>query len=79
MPVSEATLSASPSKPQLQCGRGCPGSRRPCIGMCTWPSSPAKPAAPLMTCPFSMTPPPRPVPMIAEIDARCGASGPKSW
>ena len=57
MPVSDATLSASPSKPQLQCGRGCPGSRRPCIGTCTWPSSPAKPAAPLTTCPFSMTPP----------------------
>ncbi len=79
MPVSEATLSASPSNPQLQCGRGCPGSRRPCIGMCTWPSSPAKPAAPLTTCPFSMTPPPSPVPMIAEIDPRCDARGPKSW
>ena len=79
MPVREAKLSASPSKPQLQCGRGWPGSRRPCIGMWTWPSSPAMPAAPLTTWPFSMTPPPKPVPMIAEIEPRCGARGPKSW
>ena len=79
MPVSEATLSASPSKPQLQRGSGWPGSSRPSIGTWTWPSSPAMPAAPLTTWPFSMTPPPRPVPTIAEIDERCGASGPKSW
>ena len=56
-----------------------PGSSSPCSGMWTWPSSPAKPEAPLITWPFSMTPPPKPVPMIAETEARCGASGPNSW
>ena len=43
MPVSEATLSASPSKPQLHCGIGWPSASRPCMGMWTWPSSPANP------------------------------------
>ena len=68
MPVSEATLSASPSKPQLQRGSGCPSSSRPCMGTWTWPSSPAMPAAPLTMRPAAMTPPPRPVPTIAETD-----------
>ena len=49
MPVSEATLSASPPKPQLHIGIGWPSSSRPCIGMWTWPSSPAIPAAPRTT------------------------------
>ena len=79
MPVSEATLSASPEKPQLHFGSGWPWPSRPSIGTWTWPSSPAKPAAPLTTWPFSTTPPPRPVPTIAEIDDRCGAVAPKSW
>ena len=35
MPVSEATLSKSPSNPQLQRGIGWPASSRPCMGMCT--------------------------------------------
>ena len=42
----------------------------PCIGMCTWPSSPAIPAAPRTTAPHSITPPPRPVPTMAETDER---------
>ena len=77
MPDNEATLSASPLNPQLQRGKGWPSSSSPCIGMCTCPSSPAIPAAPLMIRPLSITPPPRPVPTIAETDERSPAIGPK--
>ena len=73
MPVSEAMLSTSPSKPQLHCGTGWPSSSTPCSGICTWPSSPAMPAAPLTTLPLSTTPPPRPVPTIAATDERWSA------
>ena len=66
-------LSASPTKPQLHRGTGWPGASRPSIGMCTWPSSPACPAAPLMTRPESITPPPRPVPTIADTDEYAAA------
>jgi hypothetical protein len=68
IPVSEATLSASPTNPQLQTGTGWPSASRPCMGIWTWPSSPAMPAAPLITRPLSTTPPPRPVPTIAEME-----------
>ena len=51
MPVSEATLSRSPKKPQLQRGIGWSGPSRPAIGICMWPSSPAMPAAPSITLP----------------------------
>lgn len=57
MPVSDATLSASPRKPQLHRGIGWSSASSPDMGMCTWPSSPAIPDAPLTTCPASMTPP----------------------
>ena len=51
MPASDTTLSASPKNPQLHLGMGSSGSRSPAIGMCTWPSSPAAPVAPLTTRP----------------------------
>ena len=76
MPVSEATLSASPDWPQLHAGIGWPSSSSPSSGMGTWPSSPAIPAAPLTTCPVSMIPPPRPVPTIAATELRCPDSAP---
>ena len=78
MPVSEAMLSTSPSKPQLHtrhrlvvleharaAGSARGPARRPC------------PAAPLITRPSSTTPPPRPVPTIAATDERVAASAPK--
>jgi hypothetical protein len=74
MPVSEAMLSTSPDRPQLQRGTGCPSASRPSIGIQTWPSSPAMPAAPRTTWPASITPPPRPVPTIADTDDRRAAS-----
>ena len=49
------------------------------MGMCTWPSSPAIPDAPRTTSPDSITPPPSPVPTIAETDDRRSASTPKCW
>ncbi|BCB74450.1 hypothetical protein Pflav_008600 [Phytohabitans flavus] len=70
MPVSDATLSTSPAKPQLQAGCAWPSASSPSIGMYTWPSSPAIPVAPLTTWPDSMTPPPSPVPTIAETEER---------
>ena len=76
MPLSEATLSRSPNAPQLQRGRGWPATSRPSIGMWTWPSSPAMPEAPRTIAPFSITPPPSPVPTIAEIEERSVASSP---
>ena len=51
MPVSDATLSTSPTNPQLHSGTGWPSASNPSIGMCTWPSSPAMPAAPRTTWP----------------------------
>ena len=76
MPVSEATLSASPDWPQLHAGIGWPSPRRPSSGIGTCPSSPAIPAAPLITCPVWMIPPPRPVPTIAATELRRLDSGP---
>ena len=77
MPVSEATLSASPLCPQLHSGIGWPSSSRSCTGIGTCPSSPAMPAAPPMTRPASTTPPPSPVPTMAATDDRLAATGPK--
>ena len=77
IPVSEARLSTSPSKPQLHTGTGWPSSSTPCSGICTWPSSPAMPAAPRTTRPLSTTPPPSPVPTIADTDDFAAASVPK--
>jgi hypothetical protein len=79
MPVSEAMLSTSPSKPQLHTGTGWSSSSTPCNGICTWPSSPAIPAAPLTTRPASTTPPPSPVPTIAATEERSAAAAPKCW
>ncbi len=47
------------------------------IGMC--PSSPAIPAAPRTTVPCSTTPPPSPVPTIAETDDNPPRSPKKTW
>jgi hypothetical protein len=44
-----------------------------------WPNSPAIPAAPLITRPFSTTPPPRPVPTIAATDDVPAPAAPKKW
>ena len=80
IPVSEATLSASPHWPQLQAGIGWPGPSRPSIGMGTWPSSPAIPAAPLITWPASISPPPSPVPTIADSELCRPDSAPnRTW
>ena len=79
MPVSEATLSTSPYRPQLHCGTGCPSASRSWTGMRMWPSSPAMPAEPTTTSPFSMTPAPRPVPTIAETEERWYWCSPNSW
>ena len=81
MPLNDATLSKSAANPQLHRGTGWPGTSRPSIGIWTWPSSPAIPAAPRTTRPASMTPPPSPVPTIADTDERRDASSPKcrSW
>lgn len=80
IPVSEAMLSASPTKPQAQVGSGWPGASSPVSGMCTCPNSPAIPAAPVTTRPFSTTPPPSPVPTIADTEDRTIASAPKwTW
>ena len=76
MPVSDATLSASPDSPQLQAGTGWPSASRPSSGMGTWPSSPAMPAAPLTTCPPTTIPPPSPVPTIAATELRSPDSAP---
>jgi hypothetical protein len=46
------------------------------MGMWTWPSSPAIPAAPLMIRPPSTTPPPSPVPTMAETEECLAASAP---
>ena len=46
MPVSEATLSTSPRSRSCSCGTGWPSSSSPSVGIWTWPSSPAIPAAP---------------------------------
>ena len=73
IPVSEATLSASPYRPQLQDGTGCPSASSPSSGICTWPSSPAMPAAPLTTWPASTRPPPSPVPTMAATE-ECSAA-----
>ena len=81
MPLNDATLSKSAANPQLHRGTGWPATSRPSIGIWTWPSSPAIPAAPRTTRPASMTPPPSPVPTIADTDERRDASSPKcrSW
>jgi len=68
MPVSDATLSTSPTKAAVTSRDWLPFARSPCIGMWTWPSSPAIPAAPRMMRPASISPPPRPVPTIAETE-----------
>ena len=68
IPVSEAMLSASPTKPQLHTGSGWPSASRPCMGIWTWPNSPAIPAAPRTIRPLSTTPPPSPVPTMAETE-----------
>ena len=68
MAVSEHTDSRSPVRPQLHSGR------RPSVpamlwyGISTWPHSPPNPPRPFTTLPPTITPPPSPVPMIAEID-----------
>ncbi len=74
-------LSASPGRPQLQVGIGWSGASSPSIGSQICPSSPAIPAAPRMTCPDSITPPPSPVPTMTDTDDRWYAvSGPKcAW
>ena len=80
IPDSEAKLSPSAGRPQLQLGIGWPGSSRPSVGIRMWPSSPAIPAAPRTTRPPSTTPPPRPVPTISDTDERRSASAPKcAW
>ena len=75
MPLSEATDSRSPARPQLHCGRGWSGSSSPSIGIGTWPNSPAIPDAPRTIWPRSTTPPPRPVPTMAATDERCWRVG----
>ena len=47
------------------------------MGIWTWPSSPAMPAAPLTIRPLSTTPPPSPVPTMAETEEWPAASAPK--
>ena len=80
IPVSEATDSASANSPQLHDGLGWPSSSRPSIGIGMCPSSPAIPAAPLTTRPSWTTPPPSPVPTIADTELRRPDSGPcRTW
>ena len=80
MPVSDATLSTSPEFPQLQSGSGWPSASSPVIGIGMWPSSPAIPAAPRTTFPDSTTPPPSPVPTIADTDeVSCARSPNCRW
>ena len=61
-------LSTSPGLPQLQVGIGWSSASRPSVKIWTCPSSPAMPAAPRTTWPASITPPPRPVPTMAETE-----------
>ena len=49
----------------------------PAVGIGMWPNSPAMPAAPRTTWPRSTTPPPRPVPMIADTEDIVVAAAPK--
>ena len=77
MPVSDAYASASDTNPHAHTGTGWSASTIPAAGMWTWPSSPPIPDAPVMIRPSWMTPPPRPVPTIADTDDRSIAMAPK--
>ena len=78
MPVSEATLSASPSKPQLQCGTGWPSAEQAVHRDVDVAELAGHAGRAADTWPASITPPPRPVPTMAETDERRAASaGPK--
>ena len=68
-------LSASPAKPQLHCGSGWPRLEQAVHRDVHVAELAGEAGGALDHLPFSITPPPRPVPMIAEIEARCGASG----
>src|ERR1051326_2872227 len=68
MAVSEQSDSRSPVRPQLHF---CSSPAAPALlwqGLRTWPSSPPKPNLAFTTLPSTMTPPPRPVPITAEIE-----------
>ena len=78
--LSDATLSASPTKPQLQVGTGWPSAEQAIhrnvhvselAGHSRWRRESLDPV--------SMTPPPRPVPTIADTEERRAASTPNSW
>ena len=69
MAVSEHSDSRSPIAPAVAVGPHARRSRR-CsdTGSARGPSSPPNPFRPFTTAPSTITPPPRPVPTIAEID-----------
>ena len=49
------------------------------MGIGMWPSSPAIPTAPLTMCPSLITPPPNPVPTIAETELCAGLAPCRMW
>ena len=77
MPDSDATLSASPLKPQLQRGSGWSSEQQAVHRNVHMPQLTGHASCALLDDPRpdSITPPPRPVPTIAATDERLARNG----